>query len=254
MKKNPWKKVETACNNLEKKGLNRIQANYNEALRTAIKRHKSFFDQVQAVQDGRIAPPDYILLQGDDAVAQWKQGFQIQLMQRSGIVRSITNDLKRVGVTVPKAIRELVDAEFEQNYIAAVQQIKSDAGEIGIEANFAQYDKRQLDLLADESEGFFTKLAYSECENGTDLSRRLQDQLMQATMLGESQREIIGRIRKVTGYEYSRAKRIAQTERTRVQSQGRYLAGQQAAAMGIGIYNEWSTRMINSRETHRKLD
>jgi hypothetical protein len=47
---------------------------------------------------------------------------------------------------------------------------------------------------------------------------------------------------------------VAQTERTRVQSQARWQAGEEAKAAGVGVYNTWSTRMVRSRETHISLD
>ena len=86
------------------------------------------------------------------------------------------------------------------------------------------------------------------------IRRRLQNEMAQATILGESQRDIIKRIRKVTGQTVSQARRVAQTERTRVQSQARWQAGNEAAAMGLRVYNTWSTRMINSRESHIRLN
>ena len=55
-------------------------------------------------------------------------------------------------------------------------------------------------------------------------------------------------------YELRCAKRIAQTERNRVQSQARYQAGEEAKAKGVNICNEWSARMVNTRETHAALN
>ncbi len=71
-----------------------------------------------------------------------------------------------------------------------------------------------------------------------------------ATILGESQRKIMQRIRRVTGQSAYQAKRVAQTERNRVQSQARWDAAQQAEQQGVRTYNEWRCRFVNSRDAH----
>lgn len=71
-----------------------------------------------------------------------------------------------------------------------------------------------------------------------------------ATILGESQRKIMQRVRRVTGQSAYQAKRVAQTERNRVQSQARWDAAQQAEQQGVRTYNEWRCRFVNSRDAH----
>ncbi len=73
-------------------------------------------------------------------------------------------------------------------------------------------------------------------------------------LLGENQDRLIRRIRDVMQDGRKRAKRIAQTEGTRVQSQARYNTLKDGAAMGINVRRRWSTRMVNSRETHIALN
>ncbi len=70
------------------------------------------------------------------------------------------------------------------------------------------------------------------------------------TILGESQRKIMQRVRRVTGQSVYQAKRVAQTERNRVQSQARWDAAQQAQQQGVRTYNEWRCRFVNSRDAH----
>ena len=74
--------------------------------------------------------------------------------------------------------------------------------------------------------------------------------LFDATILGESQRKIMQRVRRVTGQSAYQAKRVAQTERNRVQSQARWDAAQQAEQQGVRTYNEWRCRFVNSRDAH----
>ena len=61
-------------------------------------------------------------------------------------------------------------------------------------------------------------------------------------------------IRKITGQTVAQARRVAQTERTRVQSQARWQAGNEAEQMGLKVYNIWRTRMVRSRESHIALN
>ena len=142
--------------------------------------------------------------------------------------------------------------------------------------SFSQLDKRQIPIILDESKGAMTKVAYSRFTDSTGLQERLQDELFKATVMGESQDKLVKRIREqiagnykpeaittdpwikgcrnVAQYELRCAKRIAQTERNRVQSQARYQAGEEAKAKGVNICNEWSARMVNTRETHAALN
>lgn len=82
----------------------------------------------------------------------------------------------------------------------------------------------------------------------------LQSQMAQAAILGESQEKIIKRIQKVTGQAEYQARRIAQTERNRVQSQARAEALHEAAKMGITVTKTWSARMRNTRDSHAALN
>ena len=66
--------------------------------------------------------------------------------------------------------------------------------------------------------------------------------------------KLIARLQKVTGMAEYQARRVAQTERTRVQSQARADALHEAAGMGITVTKRWSTRMVRSRDSHVALN
>lgn len=61
------------------------------------------------------------------------------------------------------------------------------------------------------------------------------------------------RIRNVMGNSAANARRIAQTERTRLQSQARADQLHEAEAMGIRTTKTWTCRFVNSRESHMAL-
>ncbi len=82
------------------------------------------------------------------------------------------------------------------------------------------------------------------------IRQKLQAELAQAAILGEDQRKLLKRIQSVTGQSVYQAKRVAQTERNRVQSQARWDAAQEAERQGVSTYNEWRCRFVRSRDTH----
>ncbi len=82
----------------------------------------------------------------------------------------------------------------------------------------------------------------------------LQREMAQAAILGESQDKIIKRIQKVTGQAKYQARRVAQTERNRVQSQARADALHEAAQAGVIVTKKWSARMRNTRDSHAALN
>ena len=116
------------------------------------------------------------------------------------------------------------------------------------------YDRRQLRVLMSEGQSPFTKIAYRNLGRDRVIVQRLQNELMQATILGESQRYIIRRVQAVTGQSVSQARRVAQTERTRVQTQGRMEGISEAAEMGIEMSKQWLSRMDNRvRDDHAEV-
>ena len=252
---NEWDALEKECDKIERAALNRIQANYDAALRKAIADCAMLLNTVRDIDNGKIKPPEAVAGQGEQAIKKWRQDYIRKLNWREGTAAKIAVDLQKAGVAVPETIRGAMSSVYLKNYKVASSALEEEGKKADVMFNFHQYDQRQLDILTEQNEGVFSKIAYSQFENPALLTQRLQDQLYQATILGDDRKKIIERIRGVTGYEYNRAKRIAQTERTRVQSQARFRAGQDAAAAGVGVYNEWSCAMMEtSRETHVNLN
>lgn len=70
----------------------------------------------------------------------------------------------------------------------------------------------------------FTKIAYQNMGNDKVITARLTRELETWLRSKQSVDDLIGRIQKVAGMSFDQAKRVAQTERTRVQGQARYEA------------------------------
>lgn len=243
-----------AANSIEEQAMTRVREIYTAALRRALKKHKAFLQTVEDVQTGKKKPPAFYVNQGDDAVERWKQGFIRELIRQERVIEGIVAELNAAGVEAADVIRGSMVDIYQTNRDEAVQLISAGADQAGVNMTFAQFDNRQISVILQENESPMSKIAYNNLGDNPAIRRRLQNELAQATVLGEGQHKLIERIRKVTGMSVSQARRVAQTERTRVQSQARWQAGEEAMAAGVGVYNTWSTRMINSRDTHISLN
>lgn len=235
------------CDALEAALMARVGEIYAGALRTAIKKRAAFLRKIKAVDEGQIKPPQYYV--DNDQVDKWRKGFVRELIRQDNVIEGIMDELNKAGVQAADLIRDTMPEYYAINRDEAVQ-ILSD----GFDGTFRKQTRRQIEILLDESESPFSKLAYQNLGQNTAVRRRLQNELAQASILGESQAKLIKRIMAVTGQAQWQAKRVAQTERTRVQSQARWDAGNEAMALGVKVVNEWSARMVNTRETHAALD
>lgn len=236
--------ADTIMKDLEK----RIGQIYAGALKGAIKDNADFLQKIRDVDAGKIKPNKFYNTPAK--VAKWRAGFTREAIRQDGVSAKIIKRLKTAG----KQVRpEIVNARTEVYRTNRAFTADSISRKAGGKVSFNQYDKRQIDILLSEQETPFTKLAYRNLGSNPSVVRRLTSELAQATVLGESQRDIIKRIRAVTGQSQYQAQRVAQTERTRVQSQARYDAGNEASAMGLKIVKKWTARMVNTRDTHASL-
>lgn len=239
----------TQCDTIERKLMDRITKIYTRALKKALRNKAAFLCKVKAVDDGDIKPPQYYV--DRDEVAKWRQGFVNELMRQDAIIDGIMQELNAVGADVSGLIRKAMVDMYgvnRQEVIAYAQQL---AG--GAELMFAKETKAQLASLLQAQESPFSRIAYRNLGQNTAIRRRLQNEMAQSVILGESQEKIIRRIRRVTGQSVAQARRVAQTERTRIQSQARQKVMEEAAAQGVVMGREWTARMVNTRDTHAAL-
>lgn len=235
---------------IEQATMTRVAEIYAGALRKALKNKKAFLQKVKDVETGKIKPPSYY--KTESQIARWKEGFLRELIRQNDVIDGIMRELNSAGVDAAQLIRKSMVDIYQANRDETVATF--DAADQRIRPSFSVFDRRQIDVLVEEGQSPFSKLAYQNLGQNPAIRRKLQNELGMAAILGESQKKIIERIRKVTGQTVAQARRVAQTERTRVQSQARWQAGQEAQEMGIRVVNEWSTRMVNSRESHIALN
>lgn len=236
----------------EKAIMRRVAEIYNVALATALSGQSAFLRKLRDVESGVIKPPAGYT---DVQTKMWRQGFIRELMRKQKIVDGIMEQLNAAGVEASKILRDGMADIYMRNREETAKAIKTAAVQIAnIDASFTLYNKNEIRILLDETEPPFSKIAYQHLGQNESIRRKLQNEMANAAINGESQKEIIERIRRITGQSVSQARRVAQTERTRIQSQARNDAISEAAQMGITMYKRWSTRMIRSRESHEALN
>lgn len=240
------------CDAIEAALMARIGQIYGDALRTAVKRRASFLRKLKAVDEGKIKPPQYYV--DTDQVKKWRQGFVRELIRQENVIDGIMDELDKAGVKAADLIRDTMPEYYSINRAEAVSRLSAGMALAGYDGTFAERTRRQVEIILTDSESPFSKLAYQNMGRNPAIRTRLQNELAQASILGESQPQIIKRIQAVTGQTVAQARRVAQTERTRVQSQARWDAGAEAMAMGVTVVNEWSARMVNTRDSHAALD
>lgn len=239
-------------NRIEAAALSRVTAIYAEALTTALKNKRAFLRKIKDIDEGRIKPPQYYVDRGQEA--KWREGFVKQLIRQEGIIDGIVEELNRAGVAAADVIHESLIDIYEVNRAEAAEVYAGAPEAVRVNISFSMPKRREIEVLMQKNESPFSKLAFENMGKNPVIRRRLQAQLAQAAVLGESQQKLIERIRKITGQSVGQARRVAQTERTRVQSQARWQVGQEAAEMGVRVVNEWSARMVNTRDTHEALN
>ena len=226
---------------IEHATMTRVIEIYTGALRKALKDKKAFLQKIADVDSGKIKPPMYYVQRGE--VDKWRQGFIRELMRKNKVIDGIMAQLNEAGAEASALIRDSMVDIYQANREETTDRLAYEADELGVGATFAQYDKRQIGVLIRQEQSPFSKIAYNNLGKNPAIRRMLQNELAQATILGESQEKTV-----------AQARRVAQTERTRVQSQARWEAGNEAAQMGLRVYNTWRTRMVNSRESHIALN
>lgn len=260
----------------------RMYADMQAALLQALKRYQGFLRMLDDVRTGVYPPPAYYLEAGEDAVERWKRGFLTEQLRRGKVIEGIAQELSRAGRSLPERVRDTMAEIYTFAQNASLGKLSKEAG---IDLGIAGFDVRTARVLYQANETPLTQIAFQRYANAEDIEDRLRREFLIAMSNGEGNHKLTKRVAEATSgqtaeeylkngrdpflrgcksvvrYEVSCARRIVQTERTRVQNQASYNASQHAADLGVRVANEWSCQMIpatekssGSRETHIRLD
>lgn len=167
------------------------------------------------------------------------------------MVKNIEKAIQQAGVEVEPIMRETVANVYHVNRLYTAELVDQQAG---VNLSYSVPTTAQAEIILKDSQPPMSKIAYQNLREAPAMMRRLQNEMTQAVMLGEDKKKLIHRIRNVMGNSAYCAKRIAQTERNRVQSQARSDTIREAAEAGVVMHKRWSTRMVNSRDSHVALN
>lgn len=238
---------------IEKALTQRISAVYGEALKKAIRMNRRFLQKIRDIDSGKIQPPNYY--NTPELIKKWREGYIRELMRQEHVIESIEQQIRDAGGKLEPEIKKALTEIYAVNANYTSTKLRSFGGVDATSKHLLTgVTRRQAAIVFRDTQTLFSKIAFQNLVEAPAVIRRLQNEMVQATLLGESQEKIIRRIRAVMGNSASNARRIAQTERTRLQSQARADQLHEAAQMGIRITKTWSTRMENSRKSHELLN
>ena len=238
---------------IEKALTQRISAVYGDALKKAIRMNSRFLQKIRDIDSGKIQPPNYY--NTPELIKKWREGYIRELMRQEHVIESIEQQIKDAGGKIEPEIKKALAEIYAVNANYTATKLTAFGGvEAAGKSLITGVTRRQAAIIFRDTQPLFSKIAFRNLVEAPAVIRRLQNEMVQATLLGESQEKIIRRIRAVMGNSAANARRIAQTERTRLQSQARADQLHEAAQMGIRITKTWSTRMVNSRDSHKLLN
>ena len=225
----------------------RLRGIYDEAYQTAVAREKAAIAKLAALDVNKLRAQGL----DDNAIRAKQLAHNAMVERETNIIKNIAAEISKSGETAAK----IIQGEMLNVYGLNLDWSRYDVDrEAGVMLDWTMYDKNQLKVLLDSEQSPFTKIAYNNLGKDSVVTSRLQNALTQAAMLGESQQQIMRRIRDVTGQSVSQARRVAQTERNRVQSQARFKGMEEASDMGIEMEKQWISRMdARVRDDHASV-
>lgn len=134
---------------------------------------------------------------------------------------------------------------------------------------FEPQTDRMIRNILDETRDYFSEQAFTNLRSNRAAVRRYRKALAKSVANAETQQELVSRFLDILGdvnkKTRSQAELLAQTERTRAQSEANEEIADQAAAQGFRLVDKWSCAMIaphptrngwssGSRESHKELN
>ena len=223
----------------------RVQGIYSAAYKKALAREKAAIARLAAFDESKY--PDL----APEQLRAKRMAYRAAVERETKLTSNIAAEIARGGEEAAK----LIKGEMLNVYGLNLDWSRySTDRQAGVMLNWTVFNKHQLRVLLDDKQAPFTKVAYKNLGNDKIIAGRLQSEMAQAVLLGEGKEKLSKRIQNVTGQSISQARTVAQTERTRVSAQARHMAADEAVDMGLEIDDEWTARMVNTRDTHADLN
>lgn len=233
-----------------KKTQRQISKEYNDALQAAIRKNREFLKRAKDVESGKIKPPSGLKTQKQ--IEAWKRGYMRRAAEKYGVVKSIASEMQGAGVRVRKRIQDTMTRIYEQSSVNTTKLLNKI-----VPANVQQPTRKQIAVLlySKDAAGAFSKIAFRNMGSDARVVKRLRNEFATALRRGESEEQLLERIRRVTGMEANDAIHVLRTERTHIES-----LAQQDAAMehymktGVRSRKRWICTFHNSRDSHKAMN
>lgn len=232
--------------------LEKVSTLYGNALKKAVRKLARFFRLWEERE--KMAPPEYISEAGEEFERRWRESTLTQLVDEEHVPETVSHELGVAGLAASALIFAAMPrvAKINRDYTVAVAE--EVARKYGRRIQLPHKTLEELRVLYDSEVPPFSRMAYTRMGQDKQAMERMRREMHQAIVRRELLKDILKRLMRVTDMEYSAARRVAQTEGNRVMSEARYQACEEAAANGIIYINEWSARMVNTRESHAALN
>lgn len=183
----------------------------------------------------------------DDVIK--RRNLVMQSKRIQGLMDNMVIDIHNASKIAATTINNETVSMIKDNYLYTLYDIEQQAG---VNMNFSVYNSRTLAEIIKKDSSVFTKLALDGVKDKGIIYRRLQGQLTQGLLLGESIRDLSKRIQGVVDRSTNDCIRIARTETTRAENQGRIIGINEGAAMGLDVKKQWISAVdARIRDTHR---
>ena len=258
-----------ASDELERALVMRIEQEYGKETLKAFGDLKGFFRDVEALEQKK--PPAWMSVA---AQKRWKRRELDALVQKHRVESRVMEAIRTAGAVAAPLIWDFLARVYGENADQTVEEAQEaqarrepaqnaalgqaepaqSATTQQPQQNFVSQQQREIEILLHDRQPPFSKIAFDNLQQAPALERRLRAEMRQAVMHGEGQEQMTRRIRQVMQNGAYNARRIAQTERTRIQSQARWDVMRNAAAQGVPMDKMWIARMKNTRDSHADLN
>lgn len=243
----------------------RVEQIYTTVLKGAVKQDRKFKRIIKQIEDGKITAPKWYVDRGLEK--QWYQGWVVQEMRNEGIIDVCARELAKAGNDSAKLILNGEVGVYQSARRAVVSEITKDCKRFGYNPAFYQYNRREMFVLVQAYQTPFSKIAFRNIANAEPIKLKLEQSFGKAIMTGMGRDKLVSEIKQdmfqdafrngildTAQQQASRAKSIAQTEMTRIESEAQYDADQEAIDQGVEMEREWHCRFQNTRDSHMYME
>lgn len=223
----------------------RIKNVYLDAYKLAIKNHEEALKKLDLLTDKNL-----IGLTDDEKKAK-REAFKIYALRTEKLAQKIGAEIAKAGELSALIIQGELTGIYELNYNYGIYSIMRQSE---INLDYTIYNKNEIAVILQEKQSPYTKIAFKNLGKDKVIVQRMQDSLIVSILNGEGYQKSVRKLKEITMMSTRQANRIIQTERNRVQSQGRQMSINEGTRLGLEVQKKWVARMVRTRESHVGLN